>query len=196
MYGLEQTFYAIGQHCSHLHLKDLKVQPKYPHCHSSFIEAAALKPLLAFRNLSSLYLELKNPFRIGNQAVREMVSAWPQHTSLIIGVQGWSEASSITPAGLVHLLHLPHLHTLSFTMDASKVDVDFISDSANALPNNTVIRSLDLQNSIINDVEAMTMLLSIVTPNVQNILAYPHQDRWSEVMVLVRESRFSEESVG
>ncbi|KZP21482.1 hypothetical protein FIBSPDRAFT_507623 [Athelia psychrophila] len=208
--GLTHTFDAIGLHCSHLHLQSLKVLASYrevPDSPHSFVDASAFKPLLAFQNLSSLKLQLNAPFRMGNQTIRDMVKAWPQLTSLIIGNAGWLGGSSVTPAGLVYLLGLQHLHTLAISIDASKLDVDLVLDSAKTLSKNTKITHPNFQDSIIYDVRPMAALLSIIAPNIERIESWAkvtlgnqgdlispesakeYQHRWREVAERVRDWR-------
>ncbi|KZP23398.1 hypothetical protein FIBSPDRAFT_461985 [Athelia psychrophila] len=204
--GLSHTFDTIGLRCSALHLQSLPVDACYwgeSNSPPPFIDETAFKPLLQFRNLSSLNLAITTPFRVGNRAVQDMVSAWPQLTCLILGMVGWSGGSSITPAGLVHLLRLPHLRTLSIAIDVSAMDVDLVSGSTNTLPKNTNICDLYLQDSVIYDVKPMAKLLSIVAPNIKYINAWEdvvskgdvseelyeaYQDRWCEVMALMQDS--------
>lgn len=102
----------------------------------------------------------------------------------------------------------PSAHVVYFDR-RFKLDVDLVLESANTLPKNTNNCNLDLQDSVIWEVEPMAKLLSIVAPNIECIQSWEdamlgdvsedsaqeYQDRWREVMVRIQESRLSEESV-
>lgn len=169
---LEQTFQAIGLHCSHGRLISLEILSELkPHDPPSFTDATAIMPLFAFRSLTKLSLELNTPLHLGNCTIRDMVSAWPQLTILHLEISGWLGRSSVTPAGLAHLLRLPLLHTLDISINAEVVDVDFSLDSAYNLPKNINTRSLNLLDSTISDspIGPMVVLLSLIAPNLKDV---------------------------
>ncbi|KZP34739.1 hypothetical protein FIBSPDRAFT_924161, partial [Athelia psychrophila] len=123
---LTKTFDVIALHCSRLHLQRLEVTVNPDSEVHRSADAATIKPLFALRNLSCLRLMFNTPIRLGNQTVRDMVRAWPRLSELVLGTGSWLQGS-VTPAGLLHLLRLPDLHTLSISIDASTVDADLTS---------------------------------------------------------------------
>ncbi|KAF7982490.1 hypothetical protein HWV62_28072 [Athelia sp. TMB] len=160
------------------------------------INEAVLRPLLAFQNITDMNLVTHNTFEMGDRMVRDMAAAWPKLRILTLGGFGWSQRSSVTPAGLICLLSLPHMKHLNIAIDASHVNLPEIGD----VSINTAITRIYLQDSIIEDVQAMASTLSLVVPNLKTIVAGPalvhnppisnelakvYKGRWREVADLV-----------
>ncbi|KAF7968950.1 hypothetical protein HWV62_28791 [Athelia sp. TMB] len=213
---IASIFTTLVPQFPHMQLRSLRVHTQFMHPSglSNFVERDDMRPLFAFRNLSCLELWISTSFHMGNQDVREMAAAWPHLESLILSRNGWLGASSVTIAGLAHLLCLPDLHTLSIPIDGSIVDLTL--EMTSALQRNTRIQSLNLLDSVINDSEAdaVATLLATLTPNVEYIdawdcttvcrteatswqLAAEYRDRWNKVARMVSEKNkgISEEVV-
>ncbi|KAF7971655.1 hypothetical protein HWV62_20616 [Athelia sp. TMB] len=198
---LANTFELMSLHCSHAHLRKLTVQtllplPQFP---GAPMDHSVLQHLFVFSNLSHVELQVDAPTSFDNAAMREMASAWPQLAHLTLGTCGWFRKTLITPAGLIPLLCLPRLTTISICIDASAVDT--ASQHVAPQPPGGALRSLDLQFSIINDAGLMAVFLSKFAPNLEHIwswtenatrpevvsreLAQEYRSRWKEVARLV-----------
>jgi hypothetical protein len=72
----------------------------------SIVDGSILEPLLSFRNLTVVELNLPCAFDMGDEQVRAMAEAWPRLRRLQLGslVQGRWEAPSVTCTGILALV--------------------------------------------------------------------------------------------
>lgn len=202
---LTRTFEVMKLHCSHPHLSglniftlDSRVEPP-----GSCINDGVLRPLLVFSNLSRLELHLTARTDISNSFLREMASAWPRLSTLVLNTTGWLQKSSITPAGLIPLLGLPCLTIISIAIDASIID-----STAQPAIDGTVTGALIhmmLQDSAVedNNIRPMAIFLAKFAPNLKGIDSWnddiapstndsmevrkKYRKRWEQIAHLVRD---------
>ncbi|KAF7968954.1 hypothetical protein HWV62_28799 [Athelia sp. TMB] len=198
---LARTFEMMKLHILHPHLRSIHVAA----CRSriepqgAFIGENVLQPLLVFSNLSLIDLYITAPMELGDTIVREMASAWPRLSVLILSSGGYFLKSSITLVGLIPLFRLPHIHHISIAIKNSTIDP--AADLASLKTQKSKLRLLDLQNSIIDEVGPVAALLSKFAPNLRRILSWgqtvsdnagmnpesakKYRQRWTEVARLV-----------
>ncbi|KAH7925254.1 hypothetical protein BV22DRAFT_1034258 [Leucogyrophana mollusca] len=158
------------------------------------IDLPVLRPLFRFSHLERLSLEIFCTFSLGNEAVKEMASAWPHIQTLDISYreQGWEIPTRITLPGIIPLLqNCPYLQYLGLVVDATVV-----SASAARLPGagvrNTSLGTLYLADSPITRPALVAAFLSSVSPyvsllawNSESLLHRPggrkYRKRWKQV---------------
>ena len=99
--------------------------------HPPTVYAQMLEPLLRFRNLTHLNLDVPWLFSLSDDDMEAMASAWPRLRFLQIGSKlGWGTPHLVTPKGLMSLLKgcrdLQHL-SFSFNAELEPPDVSMIT---------------------------------------------------------------------
>lgn len=196
---LAHTFEMMKQHCLHPDLQTLVIFMHYSYLEPPFacIDNDVLRPLLVFSNLSHIELYFTAPMNISNEFVREMASAWPRLSKLVLNTEGWFQKSNITPAGLIPLLCLPNLSAMSIAINASVIDSP--AEPPVSGTGTGALRDLILQDSVINTdgIEPMAAFLSRFAPNLKEVQSWNmaiilnagispadgkvYQERWKEI---------------
>ncbi|KAF7966565.1 hypothetical protein HWV62_37867 [Athelia sp. TMB] len=173
---IAETFEAISAHCLHTHLRSLAyISRLQMHENSLPIGEDIIRPLLDFKHLSTLELRAKLPIRLGDEAVREMATTWPQLSCLILGRGGWRQNSSVTPAGLLPLLRLHGLSELHIAIDATTVNCPPQSGAVESAEGTSQIRILNFQDSAISDASWMAAFLSKHAPRIEEALSWDNK---------------------
>ncbi|KDQ62058.1 hypothetical protein JAAARDRAFT_29959 [Jaapia argillacea MUCL 33604] len=118
---------AVAQSCSptslsYLEIIDSAPEPTFPELH---LEAASLRPLLAFGNLATVFIDPPIFIVMDNSMLQEMALAWPDLEYLSIGVERRSlRGYEVTLQGLIPLVeHCPRLKNLGVVLHATtKID--------------------------------------------------------------------------
>ncbi|KZP03352.1 hypothetical protein FIBSPDRAFT_941569 [Athelia psychrophila] len=177
---LLKLFHVVRVNLSHKHLERVVITTLFEHSVPNrvpFCDEGAIAPLMCFPNLTHIDLDFALRFRIGNKTVQDIARAWPLLQVLRLGGYGWQNGSQITPSGVLPLLRLPHLRTLSIAIDASSIDCDIETVSPNPDVANNNLEMWDLQDSPLVDYGSMAALLSAFIPRI-NRLMY-----WQETVV-------------
>lgn len=167
---LLESFHASLQH-THLTQIDIATH-KNSTASDTFCDEQAITPLFSFMNLTHVIIALPLAFCLGNDVVKDMATAWPQLQQLELGSAGWRNKSKITPNGLLPVLCLPELFSLSLALDASSIDCDIETVRINPNAANSKLELLNLQDSPIVDSANMAALLSGFIPNVERITSW------------------------
>ncbi|KZP18875.1 hypothetical protein FIBSPDRAFT_933116 [Athelia psychrophila] len=177
---LLKLFHVVRVNLSHKHLERVVITTLFEQSVPNrvpFRDEGAITPLVCFSNLTHIDLDFALRFRIGNKTVQDIARAWPLLQVLRLGGYGWQNGSQITPSGVLPLLRLPHLRTLSIAIDASSIDCDIETVSPNPDVANNNLEMWDLQDSPLVDYGSMAALLSAFIPRI-NRLMY-----WQETVV-------------
>ena len=167
---LTHMFDTMKMHCSLPDLRTLIVSAQYMKLEPrTLIDESVLRPLLAFRNLSSVELSVEGPIHLGNAMIVEMAAAWPRLSSLQLGSSTWTQKSSVTLTGLLPLLELPELSKLWIAVDTSFIDPEFAACPQKI---NTKLRFIDFLDSIVEDAELTAAWLSHHVHNIDTILGW------------------------
>jgi hypothetical protein len=165
---------TLNARCSHISLTQFSIVynsdtwPAPPFADERIIDENTLRPLLGFPNMRVVVIHTPCPFRLGNQILRDIATCWTQLQSLGFGTPGgWGGLSQITLAGLIPLLSLSTLQSLSIVVDASSVD--YTLDMPKVGVSNTKIFMLNLGDSLIHNTRSVAAFLSDVLPNVRQI---------------------------
>lgn len=194
---LTNLFQAMCVHCSHPTLEHVHFDMAQAESELGlFFDESILKPLLSFVNLQAVKLYSPRPFQIGNEMIREISAAWPQLRLLTVNSTDPVNSSQITPAGLIPLLCLTHLRSLSIIVNASIVDYT-LQPSPGACTINTALTHLELQNSTVENSASVAAFLSAFLPRLNKITSWDSEQvvntvegkkyraRWDEVARLV-----------
>lgn len=170
---LSNLLESFHTNLSHTHLAQIDIGThKQSTASVATCDEQTIKPLLSFANLTHIIISLPVPFSIGNETVKDMAAAWPQLQHLELGNGGWRNATKITPSGLLPLLHLSELFSLSIAVDATLIDCDIEAVPSNPRAADSKLELLSLQDSRIVDSASMAALLSGFIPNVKRITSW------------------------
>lgn len=202
--SLRSFFQTLNARCSQKTLSEISIicSNRYHRLtpDQNIIDEETIQPLLAFRNMRHVTINIPRPFSLGNKTMRDITTSWTQLRSLAIGGPGgWGGHSRITLTGLISLLSLSKLDRLRIVIDASSVN-HTLNMPKTGVPN-TKLSILQLGDSVIHDAPSVAACLSYVLPNVRvihswgdsvaNVAAISVQDaqkyqsRWKEVASLI-----------
>ncbi len=149
------------------------------------IDAAALRPLHAFRSMTSIVIDGHGvDFGLDNSAILELARAWPLLRCLCLGSSGWRGLSRVTLKGLEHLVnHCRHLKTFSIAVDAQEPPT-----ALDDMPNdcNTLISEVGFADTMIYNPLDVAVYLHLLFPNLQKIERHDRSatatgDSWQQV---------------
>ncbi|KDQ62059.1 hypothetical protein JAAARDRAFT_189433 [Jaapia argillacea MUCL 33604] len=160
---------AVAQSCSHTSLSYLQItdsapEPTFPELH---LEAASLRPLLAFRNLATVVIDPPIFIVMDNSILQEMALAWPDIENLSIGGERRSlRGYKVTLKGLISLIeHCPRLKKLGVVLYATtEIDGEKLANGVSA----PSVKHLRFARSTIPDNRALEVaaFLSALFPQV------------------------------
>ncbi|KAJ7736745.1 hypothetical protein DFH07DRAFT_927701 [Mycena maculata] len=155
---------ALRDHCVPCKLQSIFIyhgslpDAPFPRAHTPAAPSgAALTPLLAFHNLTSLVIEPPHGLELDEGLLRDMAAAWPLMEKLVLGVSG-SEVEPFPRSTTVSLrallpfaLHCPNLQTLGVVFDATLPFVGMEPELAKLNGGHRALRRLLLGHSAIAD---------------------------------------------
>ncbi|KAH7913867.1 hypothetical protein BJ138DRAFT_1177766 [Hygrophoropsis aurantiaca] len=124
------------------------------------LDIAALRPLLSFSKLKSVYLDGLCSFNLNDDTLLELANAWPQLEKLALNqYTGWKRRSGITFKGLALLLRAcPLLDTLALSLDAIQLSSISLTRPGEGI-HNQKIKVINLGDSIIENPAAVALIL-------------------------------------
>ena len=138
----------------------------------SIIDGSILEPLLSFRNLTVVELNLPCPFDMGDGQVRAMAEAWPRLRRLQLGsVVGWRSPLSVTCTGILALVrNCRELEYLAFPFNGSGDSVPLRS-SLTPADVNTKVTYLHVANENVKsaDIKRVSQFLRYIFPRLCGI---------------------------
>lgn len=162
------------------------------------ISLSTIRPLFSLRSMVIVELEVNCPFDLDDAALTTMAQSWPKLVHLVLGASvGWGKQSKITLDGLVSLvLRCPGLQFLRIVVDATRVS-EMLYSPPPIDAKNTLMESLKLGDSILDEPAEVAAVLADIFPNVQYIFAYidiaAHDsdgeswfDKWKEVESIMK----------
>lgn len=136
----------------------------------TIIDFGILEPLLAFDNLTSLYIGLVCVVAVDDSQITQMAKSWPKLQNLQLGCHlGWERHSAVTHRGLLAIVAgCPDLETLGISFDAT----DLKSNSLITVPEgfiNLKIKYLHVGDSRIVESAGTARFISHLFPKVEGI---------------------------
>jgi len=127
---IHATFSALQKWTQHNNLRHLVLKPiggpnRWRWSREStgqiIIDGSILEPLLSFRNLAVVELNLPCAFELGDGEIKAMAEAWPRLRHLQLGaLSGWHIPSSVTCMGLLTLVrNCRELEYLALSLNGS-----------------------------------------------------------------------------
>ncbi|KAH7921197.1 hypothetical protein BV22DRAFT_1198366 [Leucogyrophana mollusca] len=144
-----------------------------------------LRPLSAFKNLTSLVIRTTRSLLLNDDNLKELALAWPRLENLqLVSSHSWRVQPSITLPGLLPLLeHCPRLASLAILVDTTTTPA-----KASQLPGkgirNTLLTEINVDRSRISSPVFVAAFLSDILPNLRRIRAIRAITRgrpWREV---------------
>ncbi|KAH7928585.1 hypothetical protein BV22DRAFT_969227, partial [Leucogyrophana mollusca] len=128
-----------------------------------------IRPLFAFPNLTTLVLGFSITLWMDDNALEDMAKAWPRLQTLdITRFDGRGKTSGITFEGLFSLLRFCRdLKTLGIVIDATVIHPRWLTPDETV--QNTLIRKINVDNSVIKQPAYVAAILSAVLPSLSTI---------------------------
>jgi hypothetical protein len=141
-----------------------------PNSPAHVISGMTLEPLQVFKNLTHLILDVRLPFDLDNDALRDMAICWPRLQNLRFGGElSIRRRSRITLHGLILLVeHCPYLCELAIVITAF-LDEPYSTRKQGTGIYNEAITCLDLGSSSCRGMDAVAAFLYDLFPNLLTI---------------------------
>ncbi|KAJ6505660.1 hypothetical protein C8R47DRAFT_1037617 [Mycena vitilis] len=163
-----ELYFALAEHCSHNSLTRLDLRtsmyavPRFDAVEPYIVQSDALRILLPFCNLDTVFLSPPKGFDIDDATVEDLARAWPHLKTLRL--QGGDEyvrpLSRVTFRGIRALgRYCPRLNYLNISFDAS-----LVPDEVDINPHENLFL-LHVADSFISDPEAVASYLYTLFPN-------------------------------
>lgn len=171
------------------------------------VTLATIQPLLSFRKLEGLDINLECPFDLDNSALHLMGVAWPRMRQLHLSQGEWGRPLKITLDGLVPLVQLcPELDSLNLCLNAVTSNPLRVRLPDNWV-SNTKVTYMHLGTSTFENSSHVVAFLSDLFPNLDTISGWERgeygnveynnwMDRWEDVVMRLRKlARIRKESI-
>ena len=173
-------FHAIGKHCSPTRFTRLTLvsdpfqdSPE----NSTTIYFSTLGPLLPFSQLRVLIL-CDHPFDLTDEEIKEMAMAWPNLTELKYKILPTTSETRTTICGLLWLATFCRkLKYLTFNFNGTEQ----IPPDELALAASHGLLSLDVGDSMFDELEDVVEFMSVVFPTLLEIAHCPWNAKWDQV---------------